>query len=81
MEKKSGLCGDFADQRRMEWRRLYEQLYCARGDMENRIKEPSWPHRRGQKALEQAPVTPSCHLNRSPFFSHLKKLAWNTQSH
>ena len=38
--RQSALCGDLAGERRSgRRRRLYEELYCARGEMENRIKE------------------------------------------
>ena len=39
--------------RRAAAKRLYEKLYCARGDMENRIKEP-WPVRRPHQRANDA---------------------------
>ena len=37
--RQPAVCGDLAAGGSWEARRLYEELYCARGEMENRIKE------------------------------------------
>ena len=57
----------FAQSERPSARRLYEKVYCARGDMENRIKEcqptcsPTAPRPR-----PCAPISCGCGLPRSP---------------
>ena len=38
-QREPALCGDLADREQWAAQALYEDLYCARGDMENRIKE------------------------------------------
>ena len=38
-QREPALRGDFADRQQWPAQALYEELYCARGDMENRIKE------------------------------------------